>query len=152
MKKLLSLCLVVALLFTFTACVPKVEKPATPSNVKASDTGLITWDAVEGAIGYVVTINNREFSVTTNSYQVSSVTEDFTYSIVAVGKDYAMSDPTETFTFKGKGFTPPGPDLSGVTVGISGGSEVKSGQTLQLTATVPHISSSAGRTGATPGN
>lgn len=136
MKKLLSLCLVVALLFTFTACVPKVEKPATPSNVKASDTGLITWDAVEGAIGYVVTINNREFSVTTNSYQVSSVTEDFTYSIVAVGKDYAMSDPTETFTFEGKGFTPPGPDLSGVTVGISGGSEVKSGQTLQLTATV----------------
>ena len=135
MKKILSVLLVAILLFSFAGCIEN-KKPATPQNVQISDSGLITWDAVEGAIGYVVKINDSETSVSTNSYQVASVVNTFTYSIVTVGEGYKLSDPTETFTFEGKGNVPPQPDLSGVTVGIDGGSEVRSGKTLQLTANV----------------
>ncbi len=138
MKRLLAILIVAVMLFSLTACNPSpaAEKPATPSNVSADDKGLITWDAVDGAIGYVITIDGTDYSVTANSYQASSVTKTFTYSIRAVGKDYQLSEPTQTFTFEAKEIVAPGPDLNGVTVGIESGSEIHSGKTLQLTANV----------------
>lgn len=128
--------LIAVMAFSFTAC----EKltPSTPQNVKASDDGVITWDPVENAIAYLVVINGNEeaaITVNTNSYKADSVTTTFTYSIMSVSSDYVCSEPTETFTFVGKGIIPK-PDLSGVTVGIEGGTEIKAGKTLQLSAVV----------------
>lgn len=69
MKRLLAILIVAVMLFSLTACNPSpaAEKPATPSNVSADDKGLITWDAVDGAIGYVITIDGTDYSVTANS-------------------------------------------------------------------------------------
>ncbi len=140
MKRALCLLLVVAMIFSLTACnpttTPSEQKPATPTNVREEDTGLITWDAVEGAIGYVINIDGKSHSLQTNSYQAPSVTEEFTYIIYAVGEGYVFSDPTETFTFEARQAIVPVPDLSGVTVAIEGGSEIFSGKTLQLKAIV----------------
>ncbi len=137
MKKILCFALVVVLLFSFAACTPieppVVTKPEAPKNISASETALITWDAVEGALGYIVTIDNNDYSVTTNSYQASDK-RSFTYSVTTVGKDYVMSEQSETYTYVAKNIpTPPDPQ---VTVTIVGGTDIKGGKTLQLTAKV----------------
>ena len=61
-------------------------------------------------------INGQEYTATTTSYQVSSIENDFTYSIKATAEKHKDSLPTETYTFKGKGVTPPGVRERGATV------------------------------------
>ena len=140
MKKIISLLLVVALTLTalvcYSACGPKQLE--TPTNVTVSETGLITWKAVENATGYKVTINGQEYTATAPSYQVSSVENDFTYSIKATADKYEDSLPTQTYTFKGKGKPDPEPEppVEEITVAISAPDEIKSGETIKLTAKV----------------
>ena len=140
MKKIISLLLVVALTLTalvcYSACGPKQLE--TPTNVTVSETGLITWKAVENATGYKVIINGQEYTATAPSYQVSSIENDFTYSIKAVADKYEDSLPTETYTFKGKGKPDPEPKppVEEITVAISAPDEIKSGETIKLTANV----------------
>lgn len=140
MKKIISLLLVVALTLTalvcYTACGPKQLE--TPTNVTVSETGLITWKAVENATGYKVTINGQEYTASAPSYQVSSIENDFTYSIKAIADKYEDSLPTETYTFKGKGKPDPEPKppVEEITVAISAPDEIKSGETIKLTAKV----------------
>ncbi len=140
MKKIISLLLVIALtlasLVCYSACAPKQLE--TPTNVTVSETGLITWKAVENATGYKVTINGQEYTATAPSYQVSSVENDFTYSIKATAEKYEDSLPTETYTFKGKGKPDPDPEppTEEITVAINAPDEIKSGETIKLTANV----------------
>ena len=138
MKKIISIVLVVAIALTgvicYFACSPKQLE--TPTNVTISETGLISWQAVKNATGYKVMINGQEYTATTTSYQVSSIENDFTYSIKATAEKYKDSLPTATYTFKGKGVTPPGPEDAEITVGINAPDEIKSGETIKLTAKV----------------
>ena len=61
MKKLISLCLVLAMLLpALAACDEKVL--SAPQNVVLSETGLLTWDAVENAEGYIVTIGDKTYT------------------------------------------------------------------------------------------
>lgn len=143
MKKIaIILVLIMSLTVVLTACIND-DNPTTPTaltaptNVQADDNALITWDAVPNATAYIVYINGQANMVTTNRYQALSNTNDFVYSVVAVGTgDYANSPATAEFTFVGKGIKPEPPVILPVTVGIKGGSEIKSGSTLQLSATV----------------
>ena len=139
MKKFLSALLAIILLFSFTACFPEEtsepQKLATPTSVACNDDGLITWGSVENATEYEVTVNTEKYTVTATQYQVSSVVNDFTYSVVAKADGYVDSDPTQTFTFVGKGVTPPKPNEN-VKVSISGATQIKSGKTVTLKATV----------------
>lgn len=134
MKKVLVLILAICMMFTVVACNDDVDPPklATPANVAISDTGLITWDAVEHAEQYVVVINDKQNVATTNSYQVASVADTFTYSVIAKAKGYTDSNASAALTFEGKGT--PEPDK--VTLIVSGNDEIKSGKTEKLTATV----------------
>ncbi|MBO4940278.1 MAG: hypothetical protein J6D30_04585 [Clostridia bacterium] len=141
MKKLLSFLLLFVLSFSMllTGCkAPETPKTlATPTNVSATDEGLITWDEVENASAYVIKINGKEYPTTGTQYQVQSVINDFTYSVQAQGSNYLPSAWTEEYTFKGKGNpapTPPTP--TGISVAISGKSEVKSGDKITLEAMV----------------
>ena len=151
MKKLIiafiSLILCVSCIFGLCACqekpAPQPEEPktqlATPTNVAVSDGGLITWSAVENATVYILKINGKENRVAGTSYQVASATSSFTFAVAAEGNGYLTSDfsAEKTFTPKQPDVPkPPVPDLSGVTVGISGGSEVRSGKSIKLKATV----------------
>lgn len=140
MKKLVSVLLIIALALTAFGCDALFgqgqKQLATPTGVTASDTGLISWQAVEGATGYKVTINGQTYTSTTTSYQVSSTENDFTYSIVATAEGYTDSLPTQTYTFEGKGITPPDQPVYNITVGITAPDQVKSGETVKLTANV----------------
>ena len=93
MKKIINLtvlCLVI--LIVFTGCGNK--KLDTPTNVVLSDTGLLSWDAVENAESYTVTINDETYTTKTNYYQVESLSIDFTYSVTANAKGYESSLPS----------------------------------------------------------
>ena len=137
MKKILSFILLFILSMTFmlAGCTPPITTLATPQNVSVTDDGLITWDAVEHADSYVVKINDVEYTTELTQYQVQSVVNDFTYAICAKSEQYVYSSSkwTETYTFEGQG-VPVKP--STVSVAISGKSEVKSGEALQLEAIV----------------
>ena len=155
MKKLfiafISLILCVSCIFGLCACdekpapqpQPQPEtKLATPSGVAVNEAGLISWSAVENATVYILKINGHENRVVGTSYQVASATAFFTFAVAAEGTGYLTSDfsAEQTFTPKQPDVPnppePPVPDLSGITVGISGGSEIRSGKSIKLKATV----------------
>ncbi|MBQ2909131.1 MAG: hypothetical protein IJE56_04165, partial [Clostridia bacterium] len=126
MKKLVSILLIVTLAFTMLvsniACSKKQLE--TPTGVTVSETGLISWQAVKNATGYKVIINGETYSTSATSYQVSSTENDFTYSIIATGKKHEDSNPTETYTFIGKGVPTPEPPAQTITVGITAPEEI----------------------------
>lgn len=144
MKKLLCvISIILCVVFLFVACDNTTEKEtlSSPKGLKVSETGLITWNAVENASGYIVTINGVKNEVTETQYQGNS-SESFTFSVVATAEGYNNSPSTMTLTY-----TPsstiipddpiiPTPNLDGVTVAIKGTSEVRSGKTVTLTANV----------------
>ena len=124
MKKLISLFLVcVLLLSSLSACDKNESKTlATPQNVVLSDTGLLTWDAVEHAESYTVTIGDKTYSTATNSYQVPSLAVDFTYSVVAEAQGYISSAPSAQGTYQVP-YVPPVDTTPKIAVAISGKSE-----------------------------
>ena len=108
MKKLKVLSLIMALCMavSFAACngqaidpdpdpdptpTPTVETLDTPANVSIDADGLITWDSVTHATQYVVTVGGEEHVVSTTYYQVSSIAEDFTFSVAARASANASS-------------------------------------------------------------
>ncbi len=137
MKKIVSLLLILTLTVTAFGCVGgnKDKTLATPTGVQITKQGLITWQTVENATGYVVTVNGSDHAVNTTSYQVSSVESDFTYYIVATAEGYINSAPTQVYTFTAEEIKPE-PPVSNITVGISGADQIKSGNSLKLTAKV----------------
>lgn len=130
----------VCLLTTFVACdkagTDEVVTLATPENVSVSESGLITWDSVLNATSYVVTINGTDYFVDTTSYQVVSLENDFYFTVYAKADGYSDSAKSQKQKFTGKGVVPPVKDVK---VAISGGSEVKSGQSVTLKAYVDGI-------------
>lgn len=123
------------MLTSLSACGTKDKILATPQNVVLSDTGLLTWDAVEHAESYTVTIGEKTYSTTTNSYQVTSLDVDFTYSVVAEAKGYTSSLPSAKGTYQ-VSYTPPVDTTPEVAVAISGKSEVRYGAPITLSANV----------------
>ena len=136
MKKILVILLAFLGLMSIASCKSCNEKDTleTPKNLTISQTGLITWDKVNNATGYVVYINENPYSVSTNQYQVNDLTKDFTYRVYAVGENYLDSASTETQTYKA--VVKPPIQNEDITIGISGPSEVKVGQSIKLVATV----------------
>ena len=134
MKRLLCFVLAVALLLPLlAACGEKVL--AAPQNVTLSDTGLLTWDAVENAESYTVTIGEDTYTTSTNSYQVRDLDVDFTYSVIAEAEGYTSSAPSAKGTYLVP-YTPPVDTTPAIAVAISGKSEVRYGSPITLTATV----------------
>ena len=137
MKKFMSLLLILAFLLpSLASCGDKPEKIlAAPENVQLSDTGLLTWDAVENAESYAVTVGENTFTVSTNSYQVTSLDRDFTYSVVAKAEGYTDSPASAKGTYQVP-YIPPVDTTPKVAVAISGKSEVRYGSPITLSATV----------------
>lgn len=102
MKKILSFFITVLALFTLFGCNNNEEKILTvPTNVSISAEGNITWDAVENATSYIVTINGESFIVTTNSYQVKNLKNDFSFTVKALADGYTTSEASEAKSFTG---------------------------------------------------
>ena len=136
MKRIIKLIFIsLLLLAVLCGCGKKEKILATPKNVALSDTGLLTWDAVENAEKYTVTINDKTYSTTKNSYQVTSLNVDFTYSVVAEAKGYTSSLPSAKGTYQVP-YTPPVDTTAKIAVAISGKSEVRYGAPITLSAKV----------------
>ena len=126
----------------------QTNRLATPQNVRCTDEGLISWNAVEHADFYIVVLNGAKLKATNTNYKVGSVVNDFTYQIIAdsSGDEYTQSAPTEVFTFKGKGVPiVPNPLLDTLTVSVTGNQLVGSGRSTKLTATVNFIDGNSNR-------
>ena len=65
MKKIVSLLLILTLAVTAFGCVGgnKDKTLATPTGVQITKQGFITWQTVENATGYVVTVNGSDHAI-----------------------------------------------------------------------------------------
>lgn len=136
MKKQIGIILIcVLLLICLSACDKEEQTLSAPENVVLSDTGLLTWDAVENAESYTVTIGEKTYSTETNSYQVTSLDVDFNYSVVANAQGYISSPPSKQGTYRVP-YTPPVNTTPKIAVAISGKSEIRYGTPITLSATV----------------
>ena len=134
MKRLTSILLICALLLISLSACGEDKVLGTPQNVTLSDTGRLSWDAVENAESYTVTIGEQTYSTTKNEYQVPSMSVDFTYSVVAEAEGYTSSAPSKQGVYQVP-YTPP-VDITEIAVAISGKSEVRYGAPITLSATV----------------
>ena len=136
MKKQIGIILIcMLLLICLSACDNEEQTLSAPENVVLSDTGLLTWDAVENAESYTVTIGEKTYSTETNSYQVTSLDVDFNYSVVANAQGYISSPPSKQGTYRVP-YTPPVNTTPKIAVAISGKSEIRYGAPITLSATV----------------
>ncbi len=138
-NRFLSIALACGMMFTLAACGDENNTPVIPDEpfialtapvnlnvTEVGDTAVVRWDAVENATEYVVTVNGEK-QTTRNTYiYLDSLTVDYQISVVARADNYLDSLSSETVTF----------NKHVVTVGIEGGSDVRSGKTLQLSAKV----------------
>ncbi len=142
MKRFICAILVLAMSFSLFACNNSGDQSgsesgavsgrtlSTPENVKISESGLITWDAVKNATGYIVTINGSAVArLAETEYQADSALA-FTFKVAATADGYTDSAASQLQTFTPKAVA------DEVIIGIEGQSEVKSGKSIQLTANV----------------
>lgn len=71
---------------------------SAPANLSVvSETKQVNWDVVDGAASYIVTIGDQTYETTSNSYDASSIIDDYYYvSVVSVPSDtekYVNSEP-----------------------------------------------------------
>ena len=124
------LCVLTAALFAVGCDKEKESLPklATPENLHVSDEGTITWDAVENATGYTLTLDGMPFTTTDTFYTPLYPDEGFTVCVTATAEGYESSAPTETIAFAGI--------KEKITVAIEGKSEVGSGKSIRLSTRV----------------
>jgi hypothetical protein len=67
---------------------------AIPTNLDIDEGNILTWDAVDNAVGYQVYVNGDTFDIDENSYSLVHFTEPRIYNIkvMAVGDDFMYLD------------------------------------------------------------
>ena len=108
------------------------KKLQAPTGVTVSDNGLISWNTVEDATGYVVSINGTEYNTSGTTFSLESLYDDAKITVRATN-GRTFSAPSATYTYKAKKLT----------VTISGKDMVPSGKSITLTATVQGAPTSA---------
>ncbi|MCH5351346.1 MAG: hypothetical protein J1F39_05220 [Clostridiales bacterium] len=135
MKKILSIILALTLIFCFAGCETPIEEErvlTAPQNVRFSkieDEDLVTviWSKVENATSYVVTVNGEDHTAAAEYYYLDiGLVRDYTVTVYAKAQGYTDSPKSTPVTYR----------RDDVTIGVKGGSEVKSGGKLQLEAVV----------------
>lgn len=137
-RRLTCILLVICLVLGIAACGDEPNKKSqavtlsAPSNlriVEQDDMGVVRWDAVENAERYIVTVNGTDNETENTYWNIQPLTIDYTISVVACRKG-SKNSPAAMVNFTKRE----------VSVSISGGSECRSGKTLQLEAVVTNTS------------
>ena len=80
----------------------------TPANLAVSAAKVISWDAVSGAASYEVTIGKDIFTSETNSYDATTVVDDYYYvAVVAIPSDKENYKNSAAATLNGVKFGTP---------------------------------------------
>lgn len=85
-------CQMIKLVLTYE---PAFARPnlATPTNLAVSAEKVVSWDAVDGAASYVLTIGTDEYPCPSNSYDASAIEDEY-YDVAVVAV------PTDTENYK----------------------------------------------------
>lgn len=104
MKKIVNLVVALLSIFVLYGCATNkdIQTLQVPTNVKINEEGLITWDEVNNATTYVVTINGETYIASTNSFQVKNINENFSFTVRAEAVGYKTSSETESIEYIGK--------------------------------------------------
>ena len=135
MKKLIKVFLLIFVLFFTIAC-GEEKVLTTPTNIVLDKNGVLTWDAVPNATSYKVLINDEEIEVTTPFYVVPNMKIDMVYSITAYAEGYEKSPTSAPQIYTAPSIVVPDPTNKDIVVAISGSSEIRSGKSITLKATV----------------
>lgn len=95
MKKNLNIFILIVLVLLVLVGCKKPVKLASPE-ISLEET-VISWNAIENAKGYKVTVNDKEFDTQSTSYDLKELREsNFEIHVIAVGddKDFVSSDPS----------------------------------------------------------
>lgn len=104
MKKIVNLVVALLSIFVLYGCATNknIQTLQVPTNVKINEEGLITWDEVNNATTYVITINGETYIASTNSFQVKNINENFSFTVRAEAVGYKTSSETESIEYIGK--------------------------------------------------
>lgn len=104
MKKIVNLVVALLSIFVLYGCATNknIQTLQVPTNVKINEEGLITWDEVNNATTYVVTINGETYIASTNSFQVKNINENFSFTVRAEAVGYKTSSETESIEYISK--------------------------------------------------
>lgn len=80
----------------------------TPANLAVSDVKVVSWDAVNGAVSYEVTIGENTFTSETTSYDAAAIADDYyDVAVVAVPSDKDNYKNSAAATITGAKFGTP---------------------------------------------
>ena len=107
--KAIIVTVIIAISAVCTACgYAPTEQLEAPKNLRVQG-GMLVWDKVENAIGYIVYAENKEYIVSESSYELTELSEPNTYKIevMAMGDGITCDDSAwTTFIYT---VTPPAP-------------------------------------------
>lgn len=96
--KILSLFLFLGFVLVLVGCSKPVK--LDPPVISLDET-VLTWEQITNASGYKVKVNDTEYEVSTNTYDLKSLREssyNITVRAVGDGKGFLDSDPSESIT------------------------------------------------------
>lgn len=102
MKKIINFVVAILVVFALYGCASNNQTLSTPTNVRITEDGYITWNEVDNASSYVITINDETFVASTNSFQVKDISDNFTFTVRAEAVGYNPSRDTERVEYISK--------------------------------------------------
>lgn len=109
---------------------------ATPTNLTVSAEKLVSWDVVNGAKSYVLTIGTEEYPCLSNSYNASAIADEYyDVAVVAIPSDKENYKNSAAATLSGAKFGTPTLAMPTLKEGVVDGASISVSWTVDERAT-----------------